>query len=314
MNLKGGKQGLLVNSQDLCGSKQFANALFVGQNDLGIKLRPKLEVELQEGVEEESGSMMRARRCGLIFAVVLRSALGARRCRRGGGGAEGRYQGQVRRQPDTEGPAAKPPAPVRVSVGAEITALNESDPPQLQRISIAINKAGKFSPGALPACTVREIQPSTTQNALKACGSSLVGTGRFAAKVLLPQEASFPADGKLYAFNGRYKGRPAILTHVYGTEPVPTSFTLPFVLTTRKGELGTVLTASLAEATGRGGYITELSLDLGNPAGGQDSYLSAACPAPPGFGGANFPFAKATFDFGKEALESTLTRNCEARG
>jgi hypothetical protein len=206
-------------------------------------------------------------------------------------------------------------APVRVSVGAKITALKEADPPRLRKISIAINRAGEFAPGALPVCTVRDIQPSTTQNALKACGSSLVGTGTFAAKVLLPEQTAFPAGGKLYAFNGRFEGRPAILAHVYGTEPVPTSFTLPFVMTTRKGELGTVLTASLAEVTGKAGYITELSLDLGDPKGsGQTPYLSAGCPAPKGFDDATFAFAKATFDFGKSTLDSTLTRNCQVRG
>jgi hypothetical protein len=202
-------------------------------------------------------------------------------------------------------------AAVRVSVGAKITALKEADPPQLKKISIAINSAGKFAPGALPTCTVRDIQPSTTQNALKACGSSLVGTGSFAAKILLPQQAAFPAGGKLYAFNGVYEGHPAILAHVYGTEPVPTSFTLPFVMTTRKGELGTVLTASLAGVTGKAGYITELSLDLRNSGSGKTPYLSAGCPAPKGFGGANFAFAKATFVFGERSLESTLTRNCQ---
>jgi hypothetical protein len=205
--------------------------------------------------------------------------------------------------------------PVRVAVGAKITALKASDPPRLRKISIAINSAGKFSLSALPVCTVRDIQPSTTQNALKACGPSLVGTGTFKAKVLLPQQASFPAGGKLYAFNGRYRGHPAILAHVYGTEPVPTSFTLPFVMTTRKAELGTVLTASLAEATGRAGYITELSLELGTSQGsGKTPYLSARCPAPQGFGAATFPFAKATLDFGDRTLASTLTRNCEVRG
>lgn len=205
--------------------------------------------------------------------------------------------------------------PVRVAVGAKITALKESDPPKLRRISIAINRAGRFSPNAVPVCTMRDIQPSTTQNALKACGPSLVGTGKFAAKVLLPQQSSFPAGGKLYAFNGRYQGKPAILAHVYGAQPVPTSFTLPFVMTTRKGELGTVLTASLAEATGRGGYITELSLDLdGSGGSGKTRYLTASCPVPKGFGSANFSFAKATFDFGKRTLDSTLTRNCEVRG
>jgi hypothetical protein len=203
-------------------------------------------------------------------------------------------------------------APVHVSVGARVTALDESTLPQLKKISIAINEAGRFSPGVVPTCTVRDIQPSTTQNALKACGRSLVGTGSFAAKILLPQQAAFPADGTLYAFNGIYEGRPAILAHVYGTEPVPTSFTLPFVMTKRNGEFGTVLTASLAGLTGNAGYITGLSLNLGVDMGSQ-SYLGASCPAPSGFGSATFAFAKATFDFGRATLVSTLTRNCQVR-
>jgi hypothetical protein len=204
-------------------------------------------------------------------------------------------------------------APVHVSVGAKITALKESEPLRLKRISIAINSAGHFSPGVLPTCTVRDIQPSTTANALKACGPSLVGTGSFSAKILLSQQAAFPAGGKLYAFNGIYEGHPAILAHVYGSEPVPTSFTLPFVLTSRKGELGTVLSASLAGLTGKAGYITGLSLNLG-VTNGRGSYLTAGCPAPKGFGGATFDFAKATFDFGHADLTSTLTRNCKVRG
>jgi hypothetical protein len=205
-------------------------------------------------------------------------------------------------------------APVRVSVGAKIAPLKGSEPPQLRRISIAINSAGKFSPSSLPVCTMRDIQPSTTKNALGACGSSLVGTGTFAAKVLLPQQASFPAGGKLYAFNGRYHGHPAILAHVYGTKPVPTSFTLPFEMITRKGELGTVLTASPAGATGKAGYITGLSLDLGmTTSSATTPYISAGCPAPKGFGGAVFPFAKATFEFVGVQIASTLTRNCKVR-
>jgi hypothetical protein len=245
----------------------------------------------------------------VVGAVTMFAAVG------GLAGAEVVQKGDVRVSFDGRlTPKALPrtgAAPVKVEVGAKVDALKESDPPRLRRISIAINSAGKFSPEELPVCTMRDIQPSTTQNALKACGHSLVGVGRFAAKVLIPQQASFPAGGKLYAFNGRYGGHPAILAHVYGTEPVPTSFTLPFVMTTHKGELGTVLTAAVAEAAGKGGYITELTLELG---GGGSTYLVAGCPAPKGFGGATFPFAKATFDFGRRSVGSTLTRNCTVRG
>ncbi len=48
MNLKGGKQGLLVNSEGLCSKPRFADALFIGHNNVGIRLRPKLEVDCRD--------------------------------------------------------------------------------------------------------------------------------------------------------------------------------------------------------------------------------------------------------------------------
>jgi hypothetical protein len=273
-------------------------------------------------------------------------------------------------------------APVRVTVGAKIAATDGATPPQLRRISIAINRNGHFEPKGLPVCPLREIQPSTTADALAACRSSLVGEGSFAANVIFSAQAPFPSQGKVFAFNGvigcspserhlrsllgskprgsqaamakapinsssgagrlwpsrsRTQGawralhasdrgrraapchrRPAILAHVYGTNPVPTSFTLPFELKPAKGTFGTVLTASLPAVTASSSYITGLSLTLGRSFtvhGKRRSYLSAGCPAPKGFPGAVFPFAKATLAFaGRGTLTSTLTRSCGARG
>jgi hypothetical protein len=207
-------------------------------------------------------------------------------------------------------------APVKVAVGAKVSATAGQPPPQLRRISIAINSNGHFDPAGLPICPLREIQPSTTADALAACGSSLVGEGRFAADVIFSQQAPYPAAGKIYAFNSRLHGRPAILAHVYGTEPVPTSFTLIFELRSTKGTYGTTLVASLPEATGNAGYITGLSLTLGrsfSAHGTSHSYLTAGCPAPEGFPGATFPFAHASFAFATGTLTSTLTRSCKAR-
>jgi hypothetical protein len=45
LNLEGGKRGLLVNSQDTCAGEQRAGARFVGHNDIGIRLRPTIEVD-----------------------------------------------------------------------------------------------------------------------------------------------------------------------------------------------------------------------------------------------------------------------------
>jgi len=209
-------------------------------------------------------------------------------------------------------------APVRVAVGAKIAGAEGKDPPQLRTISIAINRYGHFDPTGLPLCTERDIQPATTQNALKACRDALVGVGSFESRVLLSQQSPFPAEGKMFAFNARINGRPAILAHVYGTNPVPTSFTFPFLIKPTKGTYGTVLEADLPQATGDSGYITGLSMNLGRNfsyKGKRHSYLSASCPAPKGFSKAPFPLAHAGFFFkGGRRIDSTLVRSCGVRG
>lgn len=208
-------------------------------------------------------------------------------------------------------------APIHVKVGTQIEAAKAKSPPRLRTMTIAINRYGHFDPDLLPKCTLRDIQPSTTENALDACGDSLIGKGSFEANVALSRQAPFPSAGPLYAFNGVLNGKPAILAHVYGEKPVPTSFTLVFELKQSKGTFGTLMRASLPNLTGNSGYITGLSLNLGKTvrSGGRTrSYLTASCPAPKGFSGASFPFAKVSLDFGNKKVEETLARNCKVRG
>jgi hypothetical protein len=210
------------------------------------------------------------------------------------------------------------PAPVRVSVAAKIASATEGkDPPPLRTISIAINRYGRFDTAGLPICTERDIQPATTQNALKACKNAQVGVGTFSASVGLSRQSPFPAAGKMFAFNARINGKPAILAHVYGTKPVPTSFTFPFLISPSKGTFGTTLTAKLPN-TGKDGFITGLTMNLGrnySAKGARHSYLSASCPAPKGFSKASFPLAKAGFGFeGGRQMGSTLVRSCGVSG
>jgi hypothetical protein len=205
-------------------------------------------------------------------------------------------------------------APIAVSVAAQISTANGKTPPQLEEISIAINRYGRLDPRGLPVCPLRSIQPATTQSALAACGDSLIGRGSFQSKVLLPEQAPFPSNGALYAYNGSYKGRPVIYAHVYGTHPAPTSYTLPFEITHTKGTFGTTLTAKLPQVTSDWGYITGISLKLKRVfsfKGKRRSYLSASCPAPEGFPGASFALARASFGFARGgSVSSVLERNC----
>lgn len=209
-------------------------------------------------------------------------------------------------------------APIAVTVGGTIATTDGAPPPQLQGIEIAINRAGRFDPAGLPTCTYAQIQPSTTAAAQAACGPAKVGEGAFAANVVLPEQSPFPSQGKIVAFNGVQGGKPVILAHVYGTEPVPLSYTLLLRMTPAKGTWGTVLSASLPAVTSDVAYITGISLTLNRRftvAGRTHGYLSAGCPAPKGFPGATFPLAKASFSFGPAGtLSKILNRSCRAKG
>ncbi len=208
-------------------------------------------------------------------------------------------------------------APVTVSLFTRITPLGDGPPPQLQRISIGISRSARIDPTGLPVCRIDDIQPSTSVKALQACRHSLVGSGHFYARVLLPEQAPFPSAGKILAFSGTYKGKPAILAHVYGTAPAPTATTIPFVLGPARGGFGQSLTARLPDVTSEWGYVTGLDLTLGRRhrwRGERRSYVVASCPASKGAGSAVFPFASARFGFDRFALDGPITRSCSVRG
>lgn len=208
-------------------------------------------------------------------------------------------------------------APIAVSVAGRIKTTDGTTPPALRSLQIAVNRHGRLDFRGLPTCKLEDVQPSTTQNAMAACRDALVGTGRFSASVAIPEQSPFPSNGKVLAFNGEEGGKPVILAHVYGTEPVPTSFTLPIRISHAKGKFGTLLSASLPEVGSDAAVVTGISLDLHRnfTSGGQKhSYLSAGCPAPASLSGVLFSLAKATFKFENgQKLSATANRSCAVK-
>jgi hypothetical protein len=209
-------------------------------------------------------------------------------------------------------------APVAVSVGGKIASVDGAQPPALSSLQIAINRHGRLDFRGLPTCPFYRIQPATNANALSACRSALVGEGTFAANVAIPEQSPFPSQGRLLAFNGIEAGKPVIFAHVYGTKPVPTSFTLPLQIAKAKGTYSTTLTATLPEVASNIAFVTGISFSLHrnfNYRGQAHSYLSASCPAPAGFPGAVFSLLRASFSFtAAPTLTTTLTRSCRAKG
>lgn len=209
-------------------------------------------------------------------------------------------------------------APISVSITGRIGAVQAETLPQLRTIQIGMNREGRLSAQGIPRCRLGRIDPSTTAEALAACRTSLVGEGRFSADVRLPEQSPFPSEGKMLAFNGRLRGKPAIFAHIYGTDPVPTSYVLPFLISSGKGRFGTVLEASLPHATGEWGFVTGISMTLNRRytfRGKHRSFLSAGCPAPSGFNRVPFPLLKTTFGFaGGTQIPIVLTKTCRTSG
>ncbi len=208
-------------------------------------------------------------------------------------------------------------APITVSVDGTIKTLSGEHPPALRYISIAINRGGRIDTKGLPTCRRSQLEPATSRQALEACGPALVGEGRYLAALALPEQSSFPLQGRVLAFNAVVDGRRAILAHVYGRDPIPNSRVLVFHIRKSHGTFGTILTAVLPVRLNRHGYMRKISLDLRRVFvyhGRRHSYLSAACAAPSGLNVGVFPFVRVgmTFADGRK-LASTLTRTCRVR-
>ena len=197
-------------------------------------------------------------------------------------------------------------APIAVFVSGHLSEPHGGIPPQLQEMTVEVNKHGLLQSKGLATCRLKQIQPASSERALSACGDALIGSGQFWAHIVLPDQGAYPTHGRLLIFNGRQKGKPVIFTHIFTANPFFSSFVIPFsIAKIRKGTYGTKLTASLPQALGDWGYVDRIKLTLKRKyrwKGRELSYFNAGCPAPEGSPRTVFPLALASFAFG-EGLE-----------
>lgn len=210
------------------------------------------------------------------------------------------------------------PAPVHVTFSGSVATSDGSRPPQLRRISIALNRYGKLTTRGLPTCKPDTLESTSSATALARCRSAIVGRGRFGANLAFPGQPDLPVEGKVLAFNSTIGHRPAIVVHVAARSPVQATVVLVFhVSHPRDGKFGTVATTAIPKIASDIGYVTDLSLSFGRNyrfRGERLSYLSASCAAPSGFRIALFSFAKGSFLFaGGKQLTSTVVRDCAVR-
>jgi hypothetical protein len=207
------------------------------------------------------------------------------------------------------------PAPIAVFVAGHLSTADGGIPPQLQRLTIRVNRHGLLQSRGLPVCHVAEVQPASTERALANCGPALIGSGRFWAHIILPDQAPYATQGRLLIFNGREHGHPALLAQIYTDHPFNSSFVIAFAIAhISQGPYGTELSASLPQALGSWGYLDRIKLTLRRKyrfRGRELSYFNAACPAPRVAKRAAFPLAEASFFFAEGVqLSATVDKTC----
>jgi hypothetical protein len=209
-------------------------------------------------------------------------------------------------------------APIAVFISGHIATADGTVPPQLQTMTVKVNRHGPLQSQGLPVCHLPQIQPGSTQRALEDCSDALVGSGRFWASVIFPDQRPYPTRGRLLVFNGRVDGKPVLFAHIFTTQPFPSSFVVTFALKRiHDGPYGTELSASLPQALGSWGFVDRIKLTMRRKYHYLEkelSYFNAACPAPRGTNTASFPLALASFDFADgEHLAATVTKSCRVK-
>jgi hypothetical protein len=206
-------------------------------------------------------------------------------------------------------------APISVFVAGHIATRTGEVPPQLQKLTIDVNRHGLLQSEGLPTCALDQIKTASDQRALANCGDAVVGSGRFNASVIFPSQRPYPTRGRLLIFNGMQAGKPVLFAHIFTTIPFASSFVITFAIShISKGPYGTELTASLPAALGNWGFVDRIKLTLKRKYtlhGQQLSYFNAACPAPAGTRTATFSLARASFEFeGGQSLAVGVEKSC----
>lgn len=206
-------------------------------------------------------------------------------------------------------------APIAVFIAGHIATPSGAVPPQLQRMTIKVNRNGLLQAAGLPTCRLSELRATSSDRALNHCADALVGSGRFWATIVLPEQRPYPTRGRLLVFNGRKAGGKVLFAHIYTSNPFDSAFVITFAIKRiDDGRFGTQLSGSLPQALGSWGFVDRIKLTLRRKyrfQGRERSYFNANCPAPPGASVITFPLALARFDFaGKRSIALEMPKSC----
>jgi hypothetical protein len=261
---------------------------------------------------------LNARRGGLLAVVAALSLLGATTIAHGERVIKGNIVISFHGNISPSKLPRKDLAPVGVQMGAKISTVDGLKPPRLTKLVLDINSKGVIDAKGLPTCSIGKLLNSSSAQAKALCGEAEVGSGNVTLRIQFPGQGEFASNGPLVAFNGKSKGKQAILAHIDSKGKLNSTEVLTFIVKKGKGTFGTTLTADVGNIASGNGYISAFDLSLRrrySSRGDKKSFVSARCPLPPDVPVANFQFARSTYYFEDGTkVASTLTKQCRAKG
>jgi hypothetical protein len=210
-------------------------------------------------------------------------------------------------------------APIALHVAGTVTPVGGLRPASLERVTVEINRHAVATTRGLPTCPWKQLLSTTTKRALEICSDALIGTGHFSSHIDIPDQAPFPAKGRMLAFNSRRNGKVTVAAHVFGRDPVPTSEVLPMTFSRRgQGSFGPIVSLEMPEIGNEWGYVSGFDITLSREyryRGRTMSVISASCPAPAGIHKAPFKAARGVYELADgSTLTRTLSGSCQVAG
>jgi len=200
------------------------------------------------------------RRLALLAGIVAPALLGTAQAEVvSGGNVHVSFRGWIapRTLPRTEA------APIALHIAGTVEPVGGRRPAALESVTVEINRHGVVTTRGLPTCPWRRLRATTSEQALATCREALVGTGSFTSHVDIPEQAPFPAAGRMLAFNTLVHGHLSLVAHVFGRKPVPVSQVLPMSFRrTVHGAFGSTLEVKMPQVGPDWGYVTGFALTL----------------------------------------------------
>jgi hypothetical protein len=160
-------------------------------------------------------------------------------------------------------PKKGPGAPLTLKLEGAMKTTDGTHIAAVDTISLDFDKAGKIYAKGLPTCTVGKLESTITSQAKGSCGKALVGTGKVAADIALPEQKPFGASGPLLIFNGPPKGgQPSLILHVYAHVPAPTTFVVPVKISKARGKYGTNAFIKVPKIVSGDGSVTSFKAKI----------------------------------------------------